>query len=1143
METREMLAILSLRSEALLRRVVLVLALGMACSASASDNPLYLDWTGSMDVPGWNGHICWSGNASGAPVGAYVTEVTYVIEVDDRGILPGNFWCSDYEIYLSNDTHGGSDYKCVWNHEGGKTDEGADDDAPDDSDIALWTRGTTAFSGENPNQKWYVCVKDNRKHNILLGVGRLTEARLRIFWHLPEPDLCDKGEVHRSFSPQTVVLGKEGQDFEVNCIIGNIGGASAGNFVVSFYLSSDTSISTSDYFLGDKTIFGLTGHTPTNCDFSRIFPLHFPPPGTYYVGWIIDRYNAVDESDEDNNTAYVLSQQLTVMGAGAADLCDGGESYRSFSPETVEQGKSGQHFTICCHIDNDGGAPSEPCKLVFYASADNHVNRSDYLIGSKTLQSISANGSVGITFITQFPTSIPAGEYYIGWIIDVDDEVDESNETNNTAYKHDDKLTVSGVGPGVQVPDVVGMAQAEAESAIVSAGLVVGAISYDYSDTVPEGYVISQDPAAGTQVSNGSTVDIVISVGSAIDGLIAYWKLDETAGAIAYDSAGAAHGTLYGNPVWQPTDGIIDGALLFDGVDDYVDLPIGSLISSLTDCTVATWVNWSGQTGGLWQRIFDFGTGEDINMFLTPSSDVDGPMRFAITTEGYGEDRSTAPYALASGWHHVAVTIGTGSAVHTLYLDGQVAAQNAVARFTPSDLGETTQNWLGRSQYSWDAYYSGMLDDFRIYDRALSVNEILYLAGYGAAVISVENFSFELPGDGKIKGWDMDDGAYYVDTSEAAEVPGWESDGMVVDSGVESDWPGSTEGDWSGFLMSGDPSTYQTTDHIIAAGEEFLLQVDARENWSETPPALLEVSLYADAFGQRAVLVTETLEILPSDAEQPWATYTLGFAADTMAMLQGFPIGIELSNAQESNSWIGIDNVRLCLGVLPPEPVCEAVHSYMFEDGTANDSVGSAHGTLIGDATIASGSLVLDGDGDWMEMPGDVIAMNTYSEISIEAWFTSVAGGNTDYHMLAAFGEEGTGASDSAGYKYLFITPARGDDVSRAAIQTSSMDDSPWDEESNVDDIVEHDDGIEHHFVATVNATHITFYIDGELIGSTALAESNEIAGISQSVAYLGKSVYPADPLWAGSIEEFNIYNKALTLAEVEAKYALGPIR
>ncbi len=47
----------------------------------------------------------------------------------------------------------------------------------------------------------------------------------------------------------------------------------------------------------------------------------------------------------------------------------------------------------------------------------------------------------------------------------------------------------------------------------------------------------------------------------------------------------------------------------------------------------------------------------------------------------------------------------------------------------PKDIGNTTQNWLGRSQYTADAYLLGSLDDFRIYNRVLSQAELRYLAG------------------------------------------------------------------------------------------------------------------------------------------------------------------------------------------------------------------------------------------------------------------------------------------------------------------------------------------------------------------------------------------------------------------------------
>jgi len=166
------------------------------------------------------------------------------------------------------------------------------------------------------------------------------------------------------------------------------------------------------------------------------------------------------------------------------------------------------------------------------------------------------------------------------------------------------------------------------------------------------------------------------------------------------------------------------GALKLDGADDYVALPIGSVIDSLTSSTFTIWVDFSN-AGGPWQRIFDIGTGTTVNMFLTPRTGTDGPMRFAITIGGgTAEDQVSAPGTLSRGWHHVAVTINADTRAINLYLDGIVSASNNSATLNPQALGTTTNNWIGRSQYSADAYFNGSVDDFRIYDYALSQDEV-----------------------------------------------------------------------------------------------------------------------------------------------------------------------------------------------------------------------------------------------------------------------------------------------------------------------------------------------------------------------------------------------------------------------------------
>lgn len=249
--------------------------------------------------------------------------------------------------------------------------------------------------------------------------------------------------------------------------------------------------------------------------------------------------------------------------------------------------------------------------------------------------------------------------------------------------------------------------------------------------------------------------------------------------------------------------------------------------------------------------------------------------------------------------------------------------------------------------------------------------------------------------------------------------------------------------------------------------------------------------------------------------------------------------GDDLNGANDNNMVVAPGDHVFVVELETPAVVAP-VHSYTFEDGTANDGVGEAHGTLVGDAAIVDGAMVTTGQDQWMEMPGDVIAMNTYSEVTVEMWFQSVEGANTGFHMLAYFGDS-TDPDPSAGVGNdgFFITSARGDDVSRAAISIGNSS-APWEAESGANG-PEYDDGLLHHMVSTIDAMEITLYIDGELMASTPLDAHNSIAGISTNYALLAKGGYGADPEWIGSIEEFNIYNRALSLDEVQANNAAGP--
>ncbi len=203
---------------------------------------------------------------------------------------------------------------------------------------------------------------------------------------------------------------------------------------------------------------------------------------------------------------------------------------------------------------------------------------------------------------------------------------------------------------------------------------------------------------------------------------ILHYKFDETSGNVVNDSSGNARtGTVIGTHTW--VTGRVGNAMTFDGASAFVVLPIG-IVSSLTEMTIATWVQFDANK--VWQRIVDFGNNTTVYMFLTPTS-MAGTVQLAITTTsnpGQQLLNGTGALPLAT-WKHIAVVLDGKNA--SLYVDGALDSTSAVTT-RPADLGTTANNWLGRSQYAQDPYFKGQLDDFRLYDRALTAEQIAAIA-------------------------------------------------------------------------------------------------------------------------------------------------------------------------------------------------------------------------------------------------------------------------------------------------------------------------------------------------------------------------------------------------------------------------------
>jgi len=193
--------------------------------------------------------------------------------------------------------------------------------------------------------------------------------------------------------------------------------------------------------------------------------------------------------------------------------------------------------------------------------------------------------------------------------------------------------------------------------------------------------------------------------------LVGFWSLDEGSGIVAVDWSGHDnHGDFIGEPKW--VDGYDGGGLELDG-SSCVDCETTATLQIVGPITVASWVKpaalggdqgLAGLNGSYVFKVSDFDSSENHLRFTTPGV-LDHDAYNAVLNNGE--------------WQHVAVTFDpnqSGGAV--FYING-----DEVDRLDASDMSEGSGPFLiGNNQ--WDEYYTGLIDDVRVYNKVLTFEEI-----------------------------------------------------------------------------------------------------------------------------------------------------------------------------------------------------------------------------------------------------------------------------------------------------------------------------------------------------------------------------------------------------------------------------------
>jgi len=221
--------------------------------------------------------------------------------------------------------------------------------------------------------------------------------------------------------------------------------------------------------------------------------------------------------------------------------------------------------------------------------------------------------------------------------------------------------------------------------------------------------------AVDKSLNSSPYTNIVSASPTGIKSLVSHWPFNGNTSDI---SVNLNHCATYGAVSYLPRK--IGSAIQLDGKSSFIQMP--ATVANHTAITIAAWIYWNG--GGTWQRIFDFGNDSSQYLFLTPNSG-NGTCRFAIKNRDSEQQLNALPVAVGA-WTHIAITLGAGGA--SMYINGLLVAQSGSITIRPTDF-RPVLNYVGRSQYP-DPLFNGSIDDFRIYNYALSPAEVAGLSRF-----------------------------------------------------------------------------------------------------------------------------------------------------------------------------------------------------------------------------------------------------------------------------------------------------------------------------------------------------------------------------------------------------------------------------
>ena len=648
-------------------------------------------------------------------------------------------------------------------------------------------------------------------------------------------------------------------------------------------------------------------------------------------------------------------------------------------------------------------------------------------------------------------------------------------------------------------------------------------------------------------------------------GLVGYWKFEEGTGQTVDNAAntgsvndgtlGASSAVATDDPKWAK--GKNGGGMEFDGVNDYVDCGSDESLNITEAITIEAWVKLaalpSAESMGIVDKMGWVSTFSGYNLEVDTENKY--VLRLGNGTEN-GQRRSLVD-AVVGEWTHVVGTYN-GNGDIKMYVDG-VLSQGWEEAYTGVIGTNSDELGIGENFQDVDRFFNGAIDSVRIYNRALSAEEVRYHYNRGGPVASwgfdegTGLTAYDSTGnnnDGTLKssGLDFDGVNDYVsvddhsslDITEAITIEAWvklnelpsvKDETAIILVKLHNSDP------WLSYYFAIEKSDKLTFNLRNSAGGSLC--------WFQSDNAVSKDKWYhfvaiAENGGNAKMYIDNVLQ-----SSQPAITDTI-FVSDNGVRIGGW--------ATQYSSDGSIDSVRIYntalseaeiarhyKGDFSQDPTDNLVMLHHFEEGMscdANDVVdcltddssgGLNDGTLKNFDEPASYDNGTDGwilDADWTAGKHNA-ALEFGGTNGFFQTDSSIAGSNYFSHSLWFKSSDGAYAAD----EYLF---SQGNDDPSVYVDTDGKVNAMADDALKITSASAVADTDWHHLEITADGTDLKLYLDGVMEGTTAYAGSSDTAGVS-TAAHISRN----NP-FSGTIDSVQIYAYARSADEIRLDYNAG---